>query len=272
LLDIIRKIIQDKSTGFEHAEANNVTELIHVIFEFYANIMNRSSRCFLFRFETTQQQTQHQRVLEQMFDFSAQVLALCYQHYDIVNAIGIFYSTIQQTLMDDFYNIENFMAEIMLSKGQLSISYVFEASSLTNTVSFDTTEYEEVMQFREIFLDLFLLLDALALKLNNELFSSKYAELLQKCVSERDFPRYVFFRCLKCCIFRISAMICYFKDLPLNLTYIDILMGLNLTWENLNFASLTDEQTIDFFENYFEYISILSAKATYEQKYAVCFL
>lgn len=124
-----------------------------------------------------------------MFDFSSQILALCYRRFDISNAVGIFYSTIQQTLLDDFYNIESYLAEIMLAKGQASTSFIFEASTINNTITFDSTEFEEVEQCRELFLDLFLLLDSLAQTLNNEVFSGNYAELLQKCVDARDFPR-----------------------------------------------------------------------------------
>lgn len=194
-MDAIARTIQDSSAGFESDEATSITELVHIMFEFYANIMNRSSRCFLFRAtENMEERVQYELVLGRMFDFSSQVMALCYRrNYDVSNAIGTFYSTIRQTLVDDFYNIENFLAEIMLSKGQQAVSYVFEASIITEAVSFDSSEYEEVMQFRELFLDLFLLLDALALKLNNELASNKYVEFLQECVKRRDFSRYFFF-------------------------------------------------------------------------------
>jgi hypothetical protein len=124
-----------------------------------------------------------------MFDFSSQILALCFRRFDISNAVGIFYSTIQQTLLDDFYNIESYLAEIMLAKGQESTSYIFEASTVTGTITFDSSEFEEIGQCRELFLDLFQLLDSLAQTLHNETFSGNYAELLQKCADARDFPR-----------------------------------------------------------------------------------
>lgn len=190
MLEAVGRILRDSSAGFEGEEAVEVTELIHVIFEFYANIMNRSSRCFLFRnSDNNEERLQSEFIIGQMFDFAAKVLSLCYRRYDISNAIGIFYSTIQQTLVDDFYNIENYMAETMLNKGQESIMYVFEASTLNNTITFDSTEFEEIGQFREILLDLFILLDSLSMKLNNEMYSNRYVELLQKCVVQKDFPR-----------------------------------------------------------------------------------
>lgn len=66
-------------------------------------------------------------------------------------------------------------------------------------------------------------------------------------------------------------MACYLKDLPLNSTYIDIILELNLTWDDLNLPTLTDEQTIDFFHNYFKLVSVLSRNATYKQRYTVRF-
>lgn len=136
-----------------------------------------------------EQKTQQQLLVGQMFDFASRVLSLCYNRFYISSAVGIFYSTIQQTLLDDFYNIERLLAEVMLAKGQESISHVLEASTISATITFGSTEHEEVLQSREIFLDLFHLLNSLSMTLHNEVFSGKYSEFLKKCIEARDVPR-----------------------------------------------------------------------------------
>ncbi|KAI6177113.1 hypothetical protein M3Y97_00871800 [Aphelenchoides bicaudatus] len=256
LLQATGQLVHDSNSGFENNEANSITELIHVLFEFYANIMNHSSRCFLFRAvnDNVEQKEQQKLLIGHMFDFSSQILALCFRRFDISNAIGIFYSTIQQTLIDDFYNIENHLAEIMLAKGQGATSYIFEASTMTEVISFDSNEYEEVEQCRELFLDLFQLVDSLSQKLNSEIFSGNYAELLQKCVSARDLPR-------------MSTILCYLKDLPLSPAYVDVLINFNLNWDSLDFSKLTDEQATDFLANYFGFITTLFENSTYRKQY-----
>lgn len=70
----------------------------------------------------------------------------------------------------------------------------------------------------------------------------------------------------------MSAILCYLKDLPLSTGYIDVLAKMNLTWGTLSFTALSDEQTTDFFQNYFGFVSMLFKNPTYRQQYAVCFI
>jgi hypothetical protein len=56
--------MKESAAGFEGDETNSVTELVHVIFEFYASVMNRSSRAFLFRpTDQIEMQRQHEEVI-----------------------------------------------------------------------------------------------------------------------------------------------------------------------------------------------------------------
>lgn len=58
-------------------------------------------------------------------------------------------------------------------------------------------------------------------------------------------------------IFRLSTMLCYLKELPVHKDHVDSLTKLNLTWESLNFSTLSDEQSSDFLQNYFGFVSTL---------------
>lgn len=66
-------------------------------------------------------------------------------------------------------------------------------------------------------------------------------------------------------------MLYYFKELPLDFNYANVLVNLNLNWESMDIISQTDEQTVDFFQNYFGYVSNLFKDAGCRQKYEVCF-
>jgi hypothetical protein len=68
----------------------------------------------------------------------------------------------------------------------------------------------------------------------------------------------------------MSAILCYLKDLPVSTAYVDVLAKMNLTWGTMNFAVLSDEQTTDFFQNYFGFVATLFKNPVYRQQYAVC--